>query len=92
MTDIVLVDPAETVNVQFNFTGLIGSATLSSVVHTVPSPLVKDAEATNSPITGWSTVKLHGALHGGLYQVEATATLNNGEVVNRAATVRGFNA
>lgn len=91
MTEIVLIDPSETINIQFNWVGILGGATLVSVSHSVPSPLIMDGEATDVP-NKQSTVKLHGALHGGLYQVEATATLSNGEVVNRAATVRGCNA
>lgn len=91
-SNVVIIDPADSAIVTFDWSDVLGdSLALVSVTHTVPSPLTKAAESTDIPNKA-SGVKVSGAAHGGLYQVEAQATLSNGESINRQATVRGFNA
>lgn len=62
--------------------------TLSSVVHTLPSPLVHLGESNT---TTTSSVRISGARHGQMYMVECEATLSNGETVNRGFPLRCFN-
>jgi hypothetical protein len=93
MTDVVLFDPSDNVLVTFEWTDLPVGATLGTVVHTVPAPLVKGTEATNAG-QGTSTVKVGGgtAAHGQRFMIEATATLSNGETLNRQVPLLVWNA
>lgn len=93
MTDVVLLDPSDNALVTFEWAGLPDGVTLSSVVHTVPSPLVKGTESTNAG-AGTSTVKVGAgtAAHGQRYMVEAQATLSNGETLNRQVPLLVWNA
>ncbi len=87
---MILFDPSDNALVTFDWTDVLpGSVTVASVVHTVPSPLVKGTESTSSPT---SSVKISGAVHGGMYMVEGQATLSNGEVINRQFPIRGWNS
>jgi len=91
-TNIVLLDPSDNTLITIDWADVLASGiTLSSVTHTVPSPLAKGTETTNSG-TGQSQVKVSGAVHGAMYMVEAQATLSNGDVVNRQFPVRGWNS
>jgi hypothetical protein len=62
--------------------------TVSTVTHSVPSPLTKSSESNTSTT---SAVKVTGAVHGGRYSVTGAATLSNGEVLNRSWPVLGWN-
>jgi hypothetical protein len=91
-SNVVIVDPADSAIVTFDWSDVLGlTISLAGVVHTVPAPLTKGAESTDV-LNQTSAVKVSGAVHGGMYLVEAQATLSNGETINRQATVRGFNA
>ena len=88
--NILLFDPSDDAIVTFNWADVLPSGvTVSSVTHTVDSPLVKGAESNT---TTTSSVKVSGALHGGLYMVTGSATLSNGEVINRQFPIRGWNS
>lgn len=88
MTDIVLFNPGDTLIVTFDWNAdLVTGITVTSVVHTVPAPLSKLSETTNSG-TGQSQVKFSGGAHGEIYQILGAATLSDGEVLNRAVPVR----
>lgn len=89
---VILVDPSDQIIVSFDWTDALPSGVLVySVTHTVSSPLSKSTETT-TPAQNLSTVKISGAAHGGTYLVQATALLDNGETINRAATVRCVDA
>jgi len=89
---VILVDPSDQVLIQFNWTDALPTGVLlSSVSHSVSSPLSIASEYTTIG-DNTSSAKISGAAHGGTYLVQATATLDNGEVVNRAATVRCVDA
>jgi hypothetical protein len=91
---IILLDPSDQALITINWAeeALPQGVTLQgNVVHTVPSPLTKVSEATNNG-AGTSQVKVSGAVHGGVYMIEAQATLSNGEVINRQFPARGFNS
>lgn len=86
---LLLVDPGDSVTFQLDWTDVLSDGiTLSTVEHAVPSPLTKVSESVASPN---SYVRVSGAVHGGLYQVEGAATLSNGESVNRQFPLRCFN-
>lgn len=54
--------------------------TLVEVTHTLPAPLSKDLEQTDTEGLR-STVQISGGVHGGRYWIEAEATLSDGETV-----------
>lgn len=90
--NIVLLDPGDSALITIDWNDVLpATVTLSSVTHTVPSPLNKISEVTSSG-TGESQVKVSGAVHAGLYMIEAAATLSNGEVLNRQWPARGWNS
>ena len=93
MPDVLLIDPSDNVLVTFEWADLPDGVTLSTVLHSVPSPLVKGTESTNAG-AGTSTVKVGAgtAVHGQRYMVEAQATLSNGETLNRQVPVLVWNA
>lgn len=62
--------------------------TLSSVVHTLPSPLIKGGESSTAAT---SSVRIGGARHGNTYLIQCAATLSNGETINRQFPLRCFN-
>lgn len=89
---VILVDPSDVVVISFDWSGALPTGVLvASVSHSVPSPLTLVFQST-VPVDALSTAKISGMLHGGTYQVQATATLDNGETINRAATVRCVDA
>lgn len=89
---VVLLDPSDSAFVTIDWSDVLsGGLTLGAVTHTVPSPLTKISESTDA-LLGLSQVKVSGAVHGGLYMIEAQSTLSNGETVNRQFPVRGWNS
>jgi hypothetical protein len=96
---VILIDPNDTVVITFDWADAIPSTspltTLSSVAHTAPSAspttLILQAQSTNT-VAKTSAAKVSGGVHGETYQLQAQATLSNGEVVNRAATLRCIEA
>ncbi len=89
---LALIDPDDVVSLTIgNWADVLpATVTLGTVTHTVPAPLTKVSESTDTG-AATSTVRVSGALHGGLYLIEAQSTLSNGEVVNRQFPVRCFN-
>ena len=87
---IVLADPSDSALYSLSWDGLPNAVTIGTVVHTAPNPLTKVSESTNAG-TATSTVKVSGAIHGGMYMIEAQTTLSNGEVLNRQFPLRCFN-
>lgn len=86
---IPLIDPGDSANFRMDWSDALPSGvTVSAVTHTLPSPLTKVSESND---TTTSTVRVSGALHAGLYLVEAAATLSNGETLNRQFPLRCFN-
>ncbi len=92
MVDILLIDPSDQAIATIDWTDVLASGiTLSgNVSHTLPSPLVKLSENTDT-VSGLSQVRISGAVHGRVYMVEGQASLSNGEVINRQFPVRCFN-
>lgn len=90
MSNVVLFNPADNAFVTFDWSDVLPAGiTLTSVAHTVPAPLAKANEATNTPR---SQVKVRGAVHGAIYQIAASATLSNGENINRVFPIRAINS
>jgi hypothetical protein len=86
---IPVIDPGDNAAFEVDWTeALAEGVTLSSVTHTVPNPLTK-VDEDNDGTT--STVRVTGAVHGGLYMIEAEATLSTGETLNRQFPLRAFN-
>lgn len=89
---IILVDPSDDVLISLDWTDALPTGvSLSSVSHSVSSPLSISSEYL-SVEDNLSSAKVSGAAHGGTYMLQATATLDNGEVINRAATLRCVDA
>lgn len=89
---VILVDPGDTTVITFDWTDALPTGVLVyAVAHSVSSPLSLVFEAT-TPAQNLSTAKITGMAHGGTYLVQATASLDNGETINRAATVRCVDA
>lgn len=84
---IVRLDPSDSANVAITWSGL-GAATISSVAYTAIAGLTLTPQGVSGNV---STVRLSGLVHGRTYQLEATATLSTGEILNRNVPVRCFN-
>ena len=74
--------------------------TISSVAYSVPSAAASPAPAsdvltfftTSNAFSSYqATIGIQNAIHGKTYQVQAAATLSNGEVVVKDITIKGFN-
>lgn len=95
MTEIVLFDPGDSAPVELDWADALGSATLQAVVHTLPNGLTKMGETNDNTK---SYVGISGARHGGLYLIEAQATLSttnpdgSQQVLNRQFPLRGWNS
>lgn len=76
---IPLKSPGDSIDFLMTWAGL-GSATLSSVTHTVPADLTKVGESST---TTTSTVRVSGGKHGKTYQITGTATLSTGRTLER---------
>lgn len=87
---IPLIDPGDTASFTIDWSDALGSAVLGTVTHVVPAPLAKVDESTDAS-SKQSTVRVTGAVHGGMYQIEGSTTLNTGEVLNRQFPLRCFN-
>ncbi len=88
MVMLVLMDPEGSATVTLSWEEL-GSSTLSTVAHEAPSPLVVSNQGVNAG-AGTSSCKVSGMVHGRTYQLLARATLSNGDVVPKVATIRAF--
>lgn len=83
---IILIDPSDVPVVPIDWSDVLPTGvTIVSVSHSVPSPLTLDSEGETTT-TSWA--KFSGQEHGGTYLLQATATLDNGETINRAVTLR----
>lgn len=88
--NIGLIDPSDQATFTIDWSNVVGSATLGTVTHAVPSPLTKVAESTDTSAKT-SSVRISGATHGQTYLVEGQTTLSTGEVINRQFPLRCFN-
>jgi hypothetical protein len=92
VSGVLLFDPSDNATIEISWSDVLpDGVTLSSVTHTVPSPLVKGTESTDTA-NAKSFVKVSGAVHPQVYQMEATATLSNGDTINRQWPLRAFNS
>lgn len=88
---IPVIDPDDSAVFLIDWSdALAEGVTIGSVTHILPEPLVKITESTNA-VSGVSSVKISGALHGSTYLVQAQTTLSNGETLNRQFPLRCFN-
>lgn len=88
--NLVILDPGDSAVMTIDWSDVLAEGvTLSSVTHSVDSPLSIVSEAAT---TTTSSAKITGAVHGGLYMFAGAATLSNGEVINRQFPVRGWNS
>ena len=89
---VILVDPSDVPLLSFDWTDALPSGVLVyAVTHSVSSPLSIVSQST-TPNQNLSTVKVSGFQHGATYLIQATASLDNGETINRAMTVRCVDA
>lgn len=92
MSNVVLFNPSDDAYVTFDWSDVLGSTlTLGGVVHSLPTPLVNDGENIDQA-HGFSQVKIKGAIHGAIYQIAGSATLSNGENINRVFPIRAINS
>lgn len=84
MPAVPLKSPGDSIDFTMTWDGL-GSATISTVTHTVPTGLTKVSESND---TTTSTVRLSGGTHGSTYQVIGTATLSTGRTLERTFPLR----
>ena len=86
---ISLKNPGDNIDFEMSWTN-IGTALLSSVVHSVDaSSGLTVVSQSNTGTT--SLVRLSGAVHGGVYLVTGTATLDTGRTLVRPFPLRVFN-
>ena len=83
---IPLISSGDSIDFTMTWDGL-GAATITSVTHTVPSPLTKVSESNS---TSTSTVRVSGARHGDMYSIKGVATLDTGRTLERTFPLRAF--
>lgn len=82
---VIHINPGSTPIIPIDWTDVLPTGVvLSSVSHSVPSPLTLDSEG-NSTTSSWA--KFSGQLHAGVYLLEAVAVLDNGETIKRPVTL-----
>ena len=87
-----LIDPDAGLIYTFDFSADVPSGVnVTAITVTAPSPMTANAKTDDLP-NKQTRVRLGGAVHGSTYQVEARATLDNGETVPLTATFRGWNS
>jgi hypothetical protein len=99
MSNVFVLLPGQKALFTFDWTEEIPSTspltTISSVAYAITptySPQTLNAYETTEDFDNYlSSVGLTGAVTGETYQVKASATLSNGEVVSKNITIRGFN-
>lgn len=84
---MLVFDSADSANASIDWGGL-GNATIASVSYTPIAGVTMTPQGINGTV---STVRLSGLVHGRTYQLEASATLSTGEILNRNVPVRCFN-
>lgn len=92
MTSIALIDPGDSVIFEIDWSDVLPDGdSLDTVTHTLPAGLTKVSESTDA-LNQRSLVRISGALHGQLYQIEGAAVLaSSGETINRQFPLRCFN-
>ena len=89
--NLVLLDPSDNSVVSIEWNGL-GTATISSVAYSLPSPLTYAESGINNNLTPPITnLRITGVEHAQVYDCEAQVVLSTGEVLNRNFRIRGFN-
>lgn len=84
---VIVFDPGDSANISITWDNL-GPGAVVSVAYT---PITGLTITPQSVIANVSTVRISGLKHGLTYQLEAIATLNTGEILNRNIPLRGFN-
>jgi hypothetical protein len=84
---VIVLDTSDNANVSILWENL-GVGSVATVTYT---PITGLTITPQSVINNVSTVRITGVKHGMTYQLEASATLNTGEVLNRNVPIRGFN-
>lgn len=86
---ILLTDPGDSLVFEMDWSDALEvGVTLSTVEHTVPAPLTRVGQSQQGVK---SFVRVTGAVHGGMYQIEGAAQLSTGETLNRQFPLRCFN-
>lgn len=89
MSEPILVDPVEGLAITFDFTPeLVGTVTLIDVAFSGEG-LTLGSQA-NDYGNGKATIPVSGVSYGMRYRLEATGTLSTGSIVNRAASILGW--
>ena len=89
MSEPLIIDPAESSPITFDFSdGITSGVTLVSVVFS-GAGLTLGAQSNDYP-NARSTMVISGAHYGVRYSLEATGTFSNGTVANRAASILGW--
>lgn len=90
MSNVILFNPSDNALITFDWSDVLpATVTVSSVTYTAPAPLTATPGVVASP---QSQVKITGAVHGAIYQINGQATLSNGEVINRVFPIRAINS
>lgn len=84
---VITLDPSDNANVSILWEDL-GAGAVVSVAY---APITGLTITPQSVVNNVSTVRISGVKHGLTYQLEASATLNTGEVLNRNIPLRAFN-
>jgi hypothetical protein len=84
---VIVLDPGDEANVSIVWENL----GVGSVVSVTYQPITGLTLTPQSVANNISTVRIAGVAHGHTYQLEASATLNTGEILNRNIPIRGFN-
>ncbi|HRC61642.1 MAG TPA: hypothetical protein PLX85_00275 [Dehalococcoidia bacterium] len=87
-----LIDPTAGLIYTFDFSDEVpAGVSVTAIAIVAPAPLTTSGKTDDLP-NKQTRVLISGAIHGQTYQVEATATLSNGETVPLSATLRGWNS
>jgi hypothetical protein len=89
MADVILIEPNDQTVFVYDWSGVLGTATVTAVTHTVPSPLILMSEGIQ--VGNLATyVKLRGGVHGGECIVTSQVTLSTGEILSRGQAFKVF--
>ena len=81
---VLLKAPGDSIDYTMTWSN-IGTATVSSVTHSVPTGITIVSESNT---TTTSTVRVSGATHGNTYNIKGTATLSTGRTLTRSFPLR----
>lgn len=90
MAEPITLDPSALLRITFDFSDELPALTTVSSIAFACSGLTLDQQ-TNDYSNAKATIRASAASHGVRYRLEATAVLSNGETLNQAADVIGWN-